>query len=83
MAMGTLERTEIDLAKQAASQTLPLMAKIPNPHSKLYAYLATPKGGEQTNPLRLLWLGGHPSVGGGTAPQGRLTEDDRLWFVCV
>jgi hypothetical protein len=72
-----------DLAKPTENQTPPLMAKNLTPLSMLSAYLARPKGGERTNPLQPLWLGGHPSVGGGTAPRGHWTEGDRMWFECA
>jgi hypothetical protein len=58
------------------------MVKIPNPLLSICETLATPKGDVRTNPLRPLWLGGHPSGGGGTAPRGRLIEDDRQLFEC-
>jgi hypothetical protein len=80
-ATAVLEWIETALAKPTVTQKLPLKVKNPNPLSKLYEYPSLPKEGVQTNPLRQLWLGGHPSVGGGTAPRGRWTEDDRLWFV--
>ena len=73
----------IDLAKPTVNQTQLPKVKNLSPPSMLSAYLATPKGDERTNPLRQLWLGGHPSVGGGTALQGHLTGDGMLWFVCV
>ncbi len=81
--MAAPEWKETDLAKPTVNQKQPLKVKNPNLLSKLYVYPSLPKADVQTNPLRQLWLGGHLSVGGGTAPRDRWTEDDRLWFVCA
>ncbi len=74
---------ETDLGGPTGTQTQLQPAKNPPLHYRLYAYPSKPKAREETSPLRLLWLGGHSSVGGGTAPRGRWTEDGMLLSECA
>ena len=82
-ATATRVWTEIDLEELAGTQTPLLLVKNPPPHYRPYAYPTIPKAREETSPLRPPGLGGHPSVGGGTAPRGRWTEDGMLLSECA
>ena len=82
-ATAALGWRETDLVEPTGTQTQLQLAKNLPLHYRMYASPTKPKAREDTSPLRPPWLGGHPSVGGGTALQGHLTGDGMLWFVCV
>ena len=82
-ATAALGWRETDLVESTGTQTQLQLAKNLPLHYRMYASLTEPKAREDTSPLRPPWLGGHPSVGGGTAPRGRWTEDGMLSSGCV
>jgi hypothetical protein len=81
-ATAAQEWTKTGLATPTGTRKQLQLGKIPYPPSMLTLQLTIPKEGVETNPLRLLWLEGHPSDGGGIVPRGRLIEDGRQSFEC-